>query len=50
MEENQQTAWIVVQAKRAWPFIQRIINITVYGSLNFLKTIVQYMINQIKNI
>ena len=50
MQENTQTAWIVVIAKRIWPTVQRIINVTLYGLLNFIKTCVRYMIDQVKNI
>jgi len=49
MEENLQENKFLVIMKRIWPTVLRIINIIVYGILNFIKTSVKYIIDQINN-
>jgi len=49
MEENLQENKFLVIMKRIWPTVTRVINIIVYAILNFIKTMVRYIIDQLNN-
>jgi len=49
MEENLQENKLLVIMKRIWPTVLRVINIIVYGLLNFIKTMIKYIIDQIND-